>query len=289
MNRSPTRDDFRFFDTLRVRWAEVDMQKIVFNGHYLMYADTAVAGYWRAMAMPYHETLEGLHGDLYVRKATLEYEGSARYDERIDVGVRTGRIGNSSMALAVGMFRGERVLVHGELLYVFADPATQTSRPVPQPLREALTAFEAGEPMVRVEVGGWAGQQAEATALRHAVFAHEQGIDAALMTDAADAHARHALARNRFGLAVAAGRLLQPEPGVGQIGRMTTHAGVRSAGVGRQVLDALVGASKARGDHAVVLHAQMAAVSFYRRAGFAAEGPVYEEAGVAHQTMRLRW
>ncbi len=46
-----SRGEFRFFDRLRVRWAEVDMQKIVFNGHYLMYFDTAVAGYWRAMAM----------------------------------------------------------------------------------------------------------------------------------------------------------------------------------------------------------------------------------------------
>ena len=46
------RSEFRFFDPLRVRWAEVDMQKIVFNGHYLMYFDTAVAGYWRAMALP---------------------------------------------------------------------------------------------------------------------------------------------------------------------------------------------------------------------------------------------
>jgi len=27
-----TRSDFRFFDRLRVRWAEIDAQKIVFNG-----------------------------------------------------------------------------------------------------------------------------------------------------------------------------------------------------------------------------------------------------------------
>ena len=46
------RSDFRFFHRLRVRWAEVDMQKIVFNAHYLMYFDTAIADYWRAMAMP---------------------------------------------------------------------------------------------------------------------------------------------------------------------------------------------------------------------------------------------
>ena len=48
----PARNDFRHLHRLRVRWAEVDMQKIVFNGHYLMYFDTAVADYWRALALP---------------------------------------------------------------------------------------------------------------------------------------------------------------------------------------------------------------------------------------------
>ena len=94
---APTRKDFRFVERSRVRWAEVDLQGIVFNGHYLMYFDTAVAGYWRALAMPYHDTMQALQGDLYVRKATLEYEASARYDDVLDIGIRCGRIGNSSM------------------------------------------------------------------------------------------------------------------------------------------------------------------------------------------------
>lgn len=33
------RQDFRSFTRIEVRWAEVDAQKIVFNAHYLMYAD----------------------------------------------------------------------------------------------------------------------------------------------------------------------------------------------------------------------------------------------------------
>ena len=66
------REEFRFFHRLRVRWAEVDMQKIVFNAHYLMYFDTAVADYWRALAMPYEEAMQQLQGDLYVKKATVE-------------------------------------------------------------------------------------------------------------------------------------------------------------------------------------------------------------------------
>ncbi len=280
------RTDFRFTEPLRVRWSEVDMQKIVFNGHYLMYFDTAVAGYWRALALPYHEAMEHLQGDLYVRKATLEYVGSARYDEQLAVGVRCGRIGNSSMVFSAAIFRGEQLLVHGELVYVFADPATQTSKPVPPALRELLTAYEAGEPMIDVRVGGWAEHGPRAEALRHAVFAAEQGIAADLMTDAADAAAVHALALNRFGAPLATGRLLQAEAGVGKIGRMATHAAVRGAGLGDAVLQALMQAARARGDRELLLHAQVSAVGFYRRAGFVAEGAVFEEAGVQHQTMR---
>ena len=39
-----TRSHFRHFERLRVRWAEIDAQQIVFNGHYLMYIDTAISG-----------------------------------------------------------------------------------------------------------------------------------------------------------------------------------------------------------------------------------------------------
>src|SRR5947199_7327406 len=91
------RSEFRFLDRLRVRWAEIDAQQIVFNGHYLMYFDTAVAGYWRALAMPYAATMQSLGGDLFVRKATLEYLGSAVYDDVLDIGMRCARVGNSSM------------------------------------------------------------------------------------------------------------------------------------------------------------------------------------------------
>ena len=280
------RSDFRFLETLRVRWSEVDMQKIVFNGHYLMYFDTAVAGYWRALAMPYHDTMVHLQGDLYVRKATLEYEASARYDDQLAVGIRCGRIGNSSLAFSAAVFRGERRLVHGDLVYVFADPATQTSRPVPTALRDLFIAFEAGESMFEVRIGTWPEQGLAAQALRHEVFAAEQGIAAELMSDAADLTAVHALAYNRFGVPLATGRLLKAGPGVAKIGRMATAASVRGAGLGGGVLQALLGAARLRGDREVLLHAQSTAVDFYRRAGFAPHGAVFEEAGVQHQEMR---
>ena len=279
------RSEFRFLERLRVRWTEIDAQKIVFNAHYLAYVDTAMAGYWRAMALPYAETMEYLGGDLYVRKATLEYEGSARYDDVLDIGIRTARVGNSSLVVSAGIFRAEQLLVSAELVYVFADPATQTSKPVPQELRDVLQSFEAGKPMVDVRVGAWAELGKDAKAIRTEVFVEEQKIPAEMEWDAADESCIHAVAVNRFGMPLATGRLLEHVPGVAKIGRMAVVRTMRGSRVGRAVLDGLMKAAKARGDHEVILHAQMSAAPFYARAGFVERGPVFEEAGIPHVEM----
>ncbi|HEX6704906.1 MAG TPA: YbgC/FadM family acyl-CoA thioesterase [Albitalea sp.] len=279
------RSDFRFLERLRVRWAEIDQQRIVFNGHYLMYFDTAITGYWRALALPYSQTLQALDGDLFVRKATLEYLGSGRLDDLLDIGIRNARIGNSSMTFEAAVFRNEELLVSGELVYVFADPQTQRSKPVPPSLREVLQAFEAGEAMVQVRLGSWNELGGHAQALRTDVFVQEQKVPAELEWDAADAQALHAVAFNRFGVPLATGRLLAHAPGVARIGRMAVTATLRGSRVGRQVLEALVHAARDRGERELVLNAQVSAAPFYSRAGFAERGPVFEEAGIPHVEM----
>jgi YbgC/YbaW family acyl-CoA thioester hydrolase len=279
------REDFRFFHRLRVRWAEVDMQKIVFNAHYLMYFDTAVADYWRALALPYEEAMHQLAGDLYVKKASVEFHSSARMDDQIDVGLRCARIGNSSIVFSGAIFRAEQLLITCELVYVFADPATQTSRPVPPALREILTGYEAGEPMLQVRTGPWDELGAAAAPLRTRVFVQEQQIPAELEWDADDSTALHAVAFNRMGLPVATGRLLQATSGVGRIGRMAVHPVLRGAGFGRQVLQGLTDAAAARGDSEVMLHAQRSAEAFYGRLGWRTRGSAFEEAGIPHIEM----
>ena len=280
-----SRADFRFFHRLRVRWAEVDMQKIVFNAHYLMYFDTAMADYWRALALPYDTTMHALQGDIYVKKASVEFHASARVDDQIDVALKCTRIGTSSMIFHGAIYRGDEHLISCELIYVFADPTTQTSRPVPGALRDVMTGYEAWEPVVRVEVGSWPSLGAQASQVREAVFVQEQGIAPGLVNDELDATAVHALVRNRLGLPVATGRLLQHAPGVGRIGRMAVHRVLRGSRLGRDVLRALMQAAAERGDHEVVLHAQRSAEGFYARLGFVPRGEPFEEAGIVHIEM----
>ncbi len=279
------RKNFRFFHRLRVRWAEVDMQKIVFNAHYLMYFDTAMGAYWRALALPYDSSLQSLGGDLFVKKATVEYHASAQMDDQLEVALQCGRIGTSSMTFNGGIFRGEQCLVSCELIYVFAERVNQRSKPVPPALRDILMAYEASEPMAGVEVGAWQTLQVDASQVRAEVFLKEQGIALEVEQDGADKAAIHAVVRNRLGVAVATGRLLQHAPGVGRIGRMAVHRFLRGSNLGRDVLQALMKAATARGDHEVLLHAQLNAQGFYARMGFLPRGETFEEAGITHIEM----
>jgi len=136
---------------------------------------------------------------------------------------------------------------------------------------------------VTVTVGVWAAQREQATAIRMAVFVHEQQLPEADEIDAHDALSLHALALDA-GRAVGTARLL-PDA---RIGRMSVLPDWRRSGVGGLLLERLVDIAAARGDRCVELSAQVYVLAFYARHGFEAFGPIYDDAGIAHQSMRRR-
>lgn len=282
------RQDFRFFHRLRVRWAEVDMQKIVFNAHYLTYFDVAVTEYWRALALPYDDTMQRLGGELFLRKATVEFDAPACMDDVLDVALSCTRVGTSSMTLTGTIFRGEVPLIGADLVYVFADPVARTALPITDAWRELLRGFEAGEPVVRVRTGRWDELGPDAAAVRTAVFVEEQGIPREDEWDEADQTCWHAVAYNRLGQPLATGRLLSAGEGVGKIGRMAVHRVLRGTGVGREIVQALTEIARERGDQSLRLSAQRSAEGFYRRLGYAVVGDEYEEVGIPHVDMERR-
>ena len=140
------RSDFRFAHTLRIRWSEVDKQGIVFNGHYLTYFDIGVTEYYRTIGLPYPDAIVSADGDLYAKKAEIEYHASAEFDDLVDVCVRVARIGRTSFQFCIELYRGEELLVSGALVYVNANPETRKSAEVPAFLKEAFRGFETVAP-----------------------------------------------------------------------------------------------------------------------------------------------
>ena len=138
--------------------------------------------------------------------------------------------------------------------------------------------------MVRIELLDWETARGAATPIRFAVFVEEQRVPAEIEMDEHDTLCVHALAFDAAGRAVGTGRLL-PD---GHLGRMAVLPDARNRGIGGMILERLVEQARQRGDAEVVLSAQVHAVNFYRRHGFAVEGEVYLEAGIRHQSMRRR-
>lgn len=136
------RADFAFFHPLRVRWAEVDMQAIVFNGHYLTYFDVAFTEYWRATGLPgvMQQAEDGQ--EMFARKATIEYHAPARFDDVLDIGVRCAALGRSSMRYVLEIHRGEEFLISGELVYVYADTLLRKGVALPEGWRNRLAELE---------------------------------------------------------------------------------------------------------------------------------------------------
>jgi acyl-CoA thioester hydrolase len=136
------REQFAFFHSLRVRWAEVDMQGIVFNGHYLTYFDVAFTEYWRATGLPSVLEQAAAGKEMFARKASIEYQDSARFDDVLDIGVRCAALGRTSMRFVVEIHRGEDHLISGELVYVYADTSVRKGVPVPDDWRAAIMKLE---------------------------------------------------------------------------------------------------------------------------------------------------
>lgn len=138
----PAPEDFALLAPLRVRWAECDPQGIVFNPRYFEYFDVAVTEHSRAIGFPYPEGLHAFGTDLFTVHASADWRASARFDDALAVGCRAAALGRTSPRYALCVFRGERPLVSGTLVYVNARLSDRAPAPLPEPFVEKLVAFE---------------------------------------------------------------------------------------------------------------------------------------------------
>lgn len=152
MTDTPSRAMFRSMTPKRVHYHEVDLQNVVFNANYLMFADIGITEYFRQLrvASGLDEgggfNLFGPDHDMMVRHAAVDFRASAVADDMIDLAVRMARFGRSSMTSQCGIFRGDTLLTVVTISYVHLEFASRTPTPVPQFFREMVAAFELVRP-----------------------------------------------------------------------------------------------------------------------------------------------
>jgi len=136
---------YKFHHDIRVRFADTDLQAIVFNANYLTYYDVAWTEYFRAVGFEWKDLL-ALGVDTVLARTTMEFRSPAKFDEILEVHTRVSKIGVTSLTFDFAIYsQGEdRLINSANSLYVCVDPKTLKSTPVPDLLRQRIQEFEAG-------------------------------------------------------------------------------------------------------------------------------------------------
>ena len=117
-----------------VRYAECDQQGVVFNAHYLAYADEAVVHVLSQQGFSYPELLaRGL--DTSVVATELQWSSPARWGEVVEVDGNVERVGRTSFVVAFRISVGERLCCQVRTTYVLTD-RERTPVPVPGEVRD---------------------------------------------------------------------------------------------------------------------------------------------------------
>lgn len=109
-----------------VRYAECDQQGVVFNAHYLTYADEAMTA-WTGSA---YDTLLARELDTQLKSSTLTWDRAATWGDTISADVRLTHLGTTSFALVIELTVGARQCCVVETTYVIVDAE---GRPAPIP------------------------------------------------------------------------------------------------------------------------------------------------------------
>ncbi len=129
------------------RYAEIDQQGVVFNGHYLTWFDEACDGFLEHLGVTYPALIDDGH-DIQVVHAELDFAAPIRWRDKVRVAVACERVGTTSFTLGFAVLRAdattpERVAVRGRNVYVVVDTTEWRKRHLPAALREALSSVAA--------------------------------------------------------------------------------------------------------------------------------------------------
>ena len=124
-----SRTAFRIFRPILTRWADNDMFGHVNNATYYSYFDTAVTGWLLERALT-----GATAGPMWmVAETGCRFLSEVKFPQVLEVGMRVGRLGNSSARWELALFREGAELASAEGLLVHVHVSRETRRPAPIP------------------------------------------------------------------------------------------------------------------------------------------------------------
>jgi len=139
------RSDYCHFQPITTRWHDNDVYGHVNNVTYYSFFDSAVNTYLIEVGgLDIHAG--GVVG--FVVSSSCDYFASIAFPERIEIGLRVGKLGNSSVQYELAVFKAgeDEACAAGRFVHVFVDRSSNRPVSIPAQLREALAVLHIDRP-----------------------------------------------------------------------------------------------------------------------------------------------
>jgi acyl-CoA thioester hydrolase len=133
-----------FSYNFRIRYSEVDAQKIVYNSHYLTFLDVSIFEFFDAIGFNQEEYIKETNNEFHTVRAVVEYKAPATLGDTIEVLTRIKKIGNSSITFQqeIYLHQSDKLLATGEIVWVNTNQEKMVPTTVPDYLRQLLKDYQ---------------------------------------------------------------------------------------------------------------------------------------------------
>ena len=133
-----------FSYNFRIRYSEVDAQKIVYNSHYLTFLDVSIFEFFDAIGFNQEEYIKETNNEFHTVRAVVEYKAPATLGDTIEVLTRIKKIGNSSITFQqeIYLHESDKLLATGEIVWVNTNQEGMVPATVPDYLRKLLKDYQ---------------------------------------------------------------------------------------------------------------------------------------------------
>ncbi len=139
-----TRITYPHIINIQTRWADNDLYGHVNNTVYYEYFDTAVNVYLIEQG-----GLDIFDGEIVgvAVETHCQFAASVAYPDKLEAGLRVGKLGNSSVRYEIGIFKEaqEDVAAWGHFVHVFVDRKSNKPVLIPAKIRSALEQIKVPE------------------------------------------------------------------------------------------------------------------------------------------------
>ena len=133
-----------FSYNFRIRYSEVDGQKIVYNSHYLTFLDVSIFEFFDAIGFNQEKYIKETNNEFHTVRAVVEYKAPATLGDTIEVLTRIKKIGNSSITFQqeIYLHESDKLLATGEIVWVNTNQEEMVPTTVPDYLKQLLKDYQ---------------------------------------------------------------------------------------------------------------------------------------------------